>query len=154
MMDEIKAQLEDADPFRSWWPFIIAGAVFVVSTIKAYMGGQNCPNGNLITDLVVVVTGGDGGIGQEVVRELAKRGAIIIMCCRNPENGEKVKKQLMRNVQKVRTRIDVRQLDLRSFDNVRRLVGEIGELFMSLAMLSAQITLRALRGTFRCLMRQ
>lgn len=128
MLDEIKAQLEDADPFRSWWPFIIAGAVFLGSTIKAYMSGQYCPNGNSITDLVVLVTGGDGGIGQEIVRELSKRGAIIIMCCKNTESGEKVKTQIMRNVKKVR--IDVRHLDLRSFDNVKRLVGEIGELFM------------------------
>lgn len=142
MLDEIQAQLEDADPFRSWWPFIIAGAVFLGSTIKAYMSGQYCPNGNTITDLVVLVTGGDGGIGQEIVRELSKRGAILIMCCKNPENGEKVKKQIMRHVKKVR--IDVRQLDLRSFENVRRLVAEIGELFLSFRCVK----------TFRCVMSQ
>lgn len=142
MLDEIQAQLEDADPFRSWWPFIIAGAVFLGSTIKAYMSGQYCPNGNTITDLVVLVTGGDGGIGQEIVRELSKRGAILIMCCKNPENGEKVKKQIMRHVKKVR--IDVRQLDLRSFENVRRLVAEIGEPFLSFRCVK----------TFRCVMSQ
>lgn len=125
MYDEIKALLQDADPFKSWWPFIIAGAVFLVSTIKSFMGGMYCLNGNLITDLVVLITGADGGIGQEVVRELSKRGGIVIMCCKSAENGEKVKKQIMRNVKKVR--IDVRQLDLRSFDNIRSLVKSIGE---------------------------
>lgn len=125
MIEEIKTLLEDADPFKSWWPFLIAGAVFLASTIKSYMGGQYCPNGNLVTDLVVLITGGDGGIGQEVVKELSKRGGIVIMCCKNTENGEKVKKQIMRNVQKVR--IDVRQLDLRSFDSVRSFVKSIGK---------------------------
>lgn len=125
MFEELATQLKDADPFKSWWPFIIAGAVFLVSTIKSYMGGQFCPNGNLITDLVVLITGADGGIGQEIVKELAKRGGIIIMCCKNTENGEKEKKRIMKGMKKVR--IDVRQLDLRSFDNIRSLVKSIGE---------------------------
>lgn len=127
MLEEITALFEEADPFRSWWPFIIAIAVFFASTIKSYMGGQMCPNGNLITDLVVLITGADGGIGQEIVRELAKRGGIIIMCCKKTENGEKVKKEIMKNFKRVR--IDIRQLDLRSFDNVRSLVKSIGESF-------------------------
>lgn len=125
MFEEIKTLFEDADPFRTWWPFVIAGAVFLASMIKAYMGGQTCPNTNQITDLVVLITGGDGGIGQEVVKELAKRGGIIIMCCKSTENGEKVKKLIMKHLRKVR--IDIRHLDLRSFDNVRRLVKSIGE---------------------------
>lgn len=125
MFEEIKALFEDADPFSSWWPFIIAAAVFLASTIKSYMAGQFCPNGNLITDLVVLITGADGGIGKEVVRELAKRGGIIIMCCKKTENGEKVKKQIMKHLTKVR--IDIRQLDLRSLENIRGLVKSIGE---------------------------
>lgn len=129
MYEELKALFEDADPFRSWWPFIIAGAVFLISNIKSYMGGQMCPNGNPITDLVVLITGADGGIGQEVVKELTKRGGIVIMCCKNLENGERVKKQIMRLAKKVR--IDVRQLDLRSFESVRGLAKSIGEEFFN-----------------------
>lgn len=125
MFDEIKALLQDADPFKSWLPFIIAGAVFLISTVKSYMGGQFCPNGNLITDLVVLITGADGGIGQEIVRELSKRGGIVIMCCKNTEYGEKIKKLIMKHVKKVR--IDIRHVDLRSFDNVRSLAKSIGE---------------------------
>lgn len=125
MMDELREQLENADPFRTWWPFIITAAVFLATTIKSYMGGQYCPNGNLITDLVVLITGADGGIGQEIVRELSKRGGIIIMCCKNTENGEKIKNRIMKSVQKAR--IDIRQLDLRSLDNVRQLAQSIGE---------------------------
>lgn len=126
MYDEIKAALQDADPFKSWWPFIVAGIVFLVSTIKSYMGGQFCPNGNLITDhAVIIITGGDGGIGQEVVKELSKRGGLVIMCCKNTENGEKVKKKILKQLKKVR--IDVRQIDLRSFDNIRKFVKSIGK---------------------------
>lgn len=130
MFDEIQERLKDADPFKSWWPFIIAGAVFIISNLKSYMSGQFCPNGNLITDQVVLITGADGGIGTEIVKELSKRGGHIIMCCKKPENGEKVKKQIMKTVKKVR--IDIRQLDLRSFDDIRQLVKSIGRNFYSL----------------------
>jgi hypothetical protein len=128
LLETVKAQLQEASgPFNSWWPFLVAGIVFLISTIKSYMGGQFCPNGNLITDLVVMITGADGGIGTEIVKELSKRRGIVIMCCRNIENGEIVKKQIMRHLQKVR--IDIRQLDLRSFDSVRNLVKSIGKSF-------------------------
>lgn len=130
LMDEIKEKLLGADPFASWWPFIVAGAVFLVTTIKAYMNGQYCPNGNLITDQVVVVTGGDGGIGAEIVKELAKRAAIVVMCCRSVEHGEKVRVRIQKFLgAKTRVRIDIRQLDLRSFQNIRDFVKAFGELY-------------------------
>lgn len=47
------------------------------------------------------------------------------MCCRNLENGEKARKQVLKCVPKAR--IDVRHLDLCSFDNVREFVKSIGE---------------------------
>lgn len=61
------------------------------------------------------------------MKELSQRGGHIIMCCRNAENGEKVKRQMMKYVPKAR--IDVRQLDLNSFENVRKFVKSIGEKF-------------------------
>lgn len=39
----------------------------------------------------VIVTGCTSGIGKETARELAKRGARVIMACRNMEAAEKVK---------------------------------------------------------------
>lgn len=125
LMEDIKDKLVNADPFKSWWPFVIAGAVFLASTIKSYMAGQQCPNGNLINDSVVLITGADGGIGREIVRELSKRGGIVIMGCKNPDSGEAVKQKIMKSLKKVR--IDVRSLDLRSFDSVRQLVKSIGK---------------------------
>ncbi|CAG9808017.1 unnamed protein product [Chironomus riparius] len=123
MVEDIIELFRDADPFKTWWPFIIAFLVFIVMTIKAYMAGQNCPTEITINDSVVLVTGADGGIGREIVKELAKRGGHIIMCCKNFDNGENIKKNIMKCLPKAR--IDVRQLDLCLFESVTKLVNSI-----------------------------
>lgn len=61
LLEDIKALFENADPFRTWWPFAVAAAVFLGTVIKAYMSGQNCPNSNMVNDLVILITGADGG---------------------------------------------------------------------------------------------
>lgn len=61
MVEDIIELFRDADPFKTWWPFIIAFLVFIVMTIKSYMGGQNCPSENTINELVVLITGGNCG---------------------------------------------------------------------------------------------
>jgi enoyl-[acyl-carrier-protein] reductase (NADH) len=87
------------------------------------------------------------GIGSEIVKELARRGGHIIMCCRSVESGEKVKKIVMKNVPKAR--IDIRQLDLRSFDHVKRLVHSIGEsLSLSLSLDLSAVNFSCSRSLF------
>lgn len=39
----------------------------------------------------VIVTGATGGIGKETARELAKRGARVIMACRNINTAKVVR---------------------------------------------------------------
>lgn len=39
----------------------------------------------------VLITGANGGIGKETARDLAKRGARVIMACRNLDSANQVK---------------------------------------------------------------
>ncbi|XP_016350765.1 retinol dehydrogenase 12-like [Sinocyclocheilus anshuiensis] len=43
----------------------------------------------------VIITGANTGIGKETVRDLAKRGARVIMACRDLEKAEAARKELM-----------------------------------------------------------
>lgn len=60
---------------------------------------------------------------------MVKRGGHIIMCCKNSENGENVKKNILKCLPKAR--IDVRQLDLRLFESVTKLVNSIGKVILN-----------------------
>jgi NAD(P)-dependent dehydrogenase (short-subunit alcohol dehydrogenase family) len=46
------------------------------------------------TNPIIVVTGGNRGIGFEICRQLAKRGAQVVLTARKPEAGEEAVKRL------------------------------------------------------------
>lgn len=67
---------------------------------------------------IVIVTGSNSGIGKETVKELASRGAKVIMAVRNLEKGRQAMtdiKQSARNAD-----IEVRQLDLSDLASVKK----------------------------------
>jgi retinol dehydrogenase 13 len=89
------------------------------------MGGQHCPSTNNINEQIVIVTGANGGIGVEVCKELSQRGGSIIMACRDMQKAEVAKKSILKHCSKAK--VEIRYLDLRSFDNVKRFAKTIGK---------------------------
>jgi NAD(P)-dependent dehydrogenase (short-subunit alcohol dehydrogenase family) len=65
------------------------------------------------TGRTIIVTGGNAGLGLEVVRAFAKRGASVIIACRDLDKGRRAAEQLEG------ADVDVRKLDLADLASVR-----------------------------------
>jgi NAD(P)-dependent dehydrogenase (short-subunit alcohol dehydrogenase family) len=68
----------------------------------------------------VIITGANGGLGAVTARELAGKGAKIIMAVRNTSKGEAVAQQMSGDV-------EVRELDLQNLSSVRRFADGVDE---------------------------
>jgi NAD(P)-dependent dehydrogenase (short-subunit alcohol dehydrogenase family) len=75
------------------------------------------------TGRVVMVTGANSGIGFEAVRAFVRRGARVVMACRNTEKAEAAR-ALLQEVQP-EAEIDIRHLDVGSLSSVRQCAEEI-----------------------------
>ncbi|MGW0356729.1 3-hydroxy-2-methylbutyryl-CoA dehydrogenase [Nocardia sp. 852002-20019_SCH5090214] len=74
-----------------------------------------------LADSVVLVTGGAGGLGEAVVREVAAAGAAVVIADLADEKAEKLAADLGSKVKYVRT-------DVTDEDSVRNAVAEAGKL--------------------------
>jgi len=66
---------------------------------------------------VCIVTGPTSGVGAEIARGLAARGATVVLACRNPEKGAALRETLTR--EKGNTDLSVAPLDLASLASIR-----------------------------------
>ncbi|MDN2452608.1 SDR family oxidoreductase [Lactobacillus sp. UCMA15818] len=71
---------------------------------------------------IVVVTGASSGLGEQIAYELARKGAIVVVCARRLDRLEEVAKEC----QKLSGRISVaKQLDVEDPEQIENLVGEV-----------------------------
>ncbi|XP_013188071.2 retinol dehydrogenase 14 [Amyelois transitella] len=73
----------------------------------------------------VIITGCTSGIGKETAKELARRGARVIMACRNMDAAEKLKQQIIDATRN--TEIIAKKLDLSSFASIRSFAEDINK---------------------------
>src|SRR4051812_49841888 len=67
----------------------------------------------------VVVTGANSGLGEVTARELAARGATVVLACRDRAKGDAAAARMAGAV-------SVRRLDLADLDSVRRFAAATG----------------------------
>jgi len=101
------------------WTWIAAGvtAGLGVILIRRLVAGKVCQSGASLNGKTVVVTGASSGIGKATALELAKRGARVIMACRDIGKAEKAVQDIRR--QTSCGQLIVRKLDLASMKSVR-----------------------------------
>ncbi|EZA54384.1 hypothetical protein DMN91_002157 [Ooceraea biroi] len=99
--------------------FLVGLHLYVVYTAgvcasKAKMNGKT-----------VIITGCTSGIGKETLRDLANRGARIIMACRNMDSAHKLKDEIVKETSN--SNIVVRKLDLSSLQSIREFARQINQ---------------------------
>jgi len=62
----------------------LGGALGLVQ-VRKYFNGEMCTNSHDMAGKTVLITGGNRGIGKETARDLAKRGARVILASRSSE---------------------------------------------------------------------
>lgn len=71
----------------------------------------------------VIITGANSGIGKETAKDLAKRGARVIMACRNQETGSQAKDEIIN--ESGNTNVKLMALDLSSLNSVRKFAAQV-----------------------------
>lgn len=80
-----------------------------------------------------VITGANAGIGFETAKGLAKRGAFIVMLCRNEEKALNAKKEIQREIPSAG--IDIILCDFSIQDEIRKAANEILEKYNTIDVL-------------------
>jgi NAD(P)-dependent dehydrogenase (short-subunit alcohol dehydrogenase family) len=82
---------------------------------------------------VVVVTGGNSGLGFETVKAFAQKGAEVIMACRSISKGEQAKELIIKEIPE--GRIEVLPIDLMDLSSIRAFAESFKEKFTKLDIL-------------------
>ena len=100
-----------------------AATIAVLYAGKRYFQGGRCHSTKRLDGKTVVITGGNTGIGKETAVDLAKRGARVIIGCRNLEKG----KEALKEIQERSGSKDVflEKIDLASLDSVRKFADSV-----------------------------
>uniref|UniRef100_A0A6A7G3X2 Retinol dehydrogenase 11-like n=2 Tax=Hirondellea gigas TaxID=1518452 RepID=A0A6A7G3X2_9CRUS len=86
-----------------------------VLVVRKFMAGGFCRSDVRLNGCTVVITGADSGIGKEVAKELALRGAHLVLGSRDLVKAEQTKKEL----ENLKGSVEIRHLDLSSLESVR-----------------------------------
>lgn len=89
---------------------------------------QNIPD---LTRKIIIVTGGNSGLGYETVKALAEKGAEVVLTSRSVEKGEQAKKEMA----KTKGKVVVMELDLASFESIKNFASKFKQQYTKLDVL-------------------
>ncbi len=111
----------------------VAAVVVSVRLLKRYFEGAECKRKVRLDGKTVIVTGANIGIGRETALDLAKRGARVILACRDLKKAEEAASDIRQ--QSGNGNVVVEHLDCASFESVRQFAKRINQNEASLDIL-------------------
>ncbi|XP_041483156.1 retinol dehydrogenase 11-like [Lytechinus variegatus] len=98
-------------------------AVVAWKPLRKWLKGGRCHSNARMDGKTVIITGCNTGIGKETAKDLAKRGARVIMACRNMEKAKAAQLDIIR--ESGSSNVVVKRLDLASMKSIREFSDEI-----------------------------
>ena len=98
-----------------WLLLPLTSAVMYYCIVQWAQGGV-CVSSARLDGKIVVITGGNTGIGRETARDLVRRGAEVHVLCRDVERGEGMRRDIKRETGR---EVFVHKIDLASLKTVR-----------------------------------
>ncbi len=111
----------------------IIGLLISFRIYCVYFVWGKCRNDYSMKGKTVIITGSNSGIGKETAQELARRGARVVMGCRDPQKAQMAIKQISR--QKLDGILVYKHIDLSSFDSIKRFANDMIETEESIDLL-------------------
>ncbi|XP_060081945.1 retinol dehydrogenase 13-like [Ylistrum balloti] len=100
----------------------LCGAVVL---IKDYTKGKTYKSEERMTGKTVIITGANSGIGKATSFDLAKRGARVVMACRDMRSCEKARDEIVKET--FNQGVCCKYLDLSSMQSIRRFAEEMNK---------------------------
>ena len=112
--------------------FLVCSAVVAVlffliyrAFIKEFVAGGVCTSKATMAGKTVLITGANAGIGKATAIDMAKRGARVIMACRDLRRGEAALNDIVEETGS--KEIVLKQLDLASLTSIRKFAEDINK---------------------------
>ena len=103
--------------------FIIALVLYLAN--RLYFKGGVCKSKKRLDGKTAIITGSNTGIGYETALDFARRGARVIMACRDSKKAEQAAKEIIKLTNN--KNVEYEYLDLSDLETVRSFAKKMNE---------------------------